>query len=239
MMRVCILGEKGMLGHMLRRYLSSVGVQVLYCDGRWPDTLKNNLLSMEFEYLINCIASIPNKSIDFKINYELPIWLDENINCSGIILPGTDATTETEYGKSKFIATDYMMKIGKRTKVIQCSIIGPEMIGSASLFQWFFDSDHSVEGYSNIHWNGITSLKWAGLAHHLISDWGKHEALILPYTDTITKYQLLLNIKEIWGLSTEVAPVTYGEKNYFPVQGNLKTESIKNQLSDLKNFYYI
>ena len=113
-MKVLILGSKGMLGHMVHKYLKSLGVKVETYKGRWPED-KSQISEFNGDYIINCIGAIPQRRNVFNINYELPIWLDLNTSCK-IIHPGTDCDDDDDYGNSKKKATNYIINEGKNTK---------------------------------------------------------------------------------------------------------------------------
>lgn len=155
-MKVLILGSKGMLGHMVHKYLKSLDVEVETYKGRWPE---NKLQISEFrgDYIINCIGAIPQRRNIFDINYELPIWLDSNTSCK-IIHPGTDCDDDDDYGNSKKKATNFILTQGKNTKIIKTSILGPELQGGASLLEWFLSQEKEVNGYTKAIWNGNTTL---------------------------------------------------------------------------------
>lgn len=236
-MRVCILGERGMLGHVLAKYFQEKGVTVLTVDGRWSSKFKDSIKKINCDFIVNCIAAIPQKSANFEINYELPIWLDQNCKCKGIILPGTDIGPDTEYGKSKGMAKDYVLTLSKHTKIIECSIIGPELVGASSLMQWFLNSEAAVYGYTDTYWNGITSLEWSKIAYQLIENWDSSSTIIKPFTDRVTKMQLLLHIKDVWNVAVEVVPESCASGSFLPPVGETITKPIKAQLVELKNFY--
>ena len=113
-----------MLGHTVLKYLSKQNNTVKTTDHRWSDEgFVRDLISFNGEFIINCIGSIPQRTDDFVINYDLPIWLDKNTKCN-IIHPGTDCEMDDDYyGISKKNASDYIKIDGKRTKIIKTSII--------------------------------------------------------------------------------------------------------------------
>ena len=102
-MRVLILGHTGMLGNAVWRYLiresepdtelrTSVTEETQIIAGlRWPnEDFKDVLKNYDGDYVVNCIGAIPQRTNKFEINYELPIWLDENVDCR-IIHQATDS----------------------------------------------------------------------------------------------------------------------------------------------------
>ena len=127
-MKVLVLGHKGMLGHMVSKLLTSKNVEVTTTDCRWSTScFKNTIKGFNGDYIINCIGAIHQRTDQFNINWELPQWLDENSNCK-IIHPGTDCEMDDDdYGNSKRIAAEWIKSLGKNTKIIKTSILGPEI----------------------------------------------------------------------------------------------------------------
>jgi len=123
---VLILGHKGMLGHMVKLYLEQF-YNIETIEHRWPGfQFKEAVKQSKADYLINCIGAIPQRTKDFDINFELPVWLDQNFR-GRIIHPGTDCEMdEDEYGISKAKAANWLMENGLRTKIIKTIIIGYE-----------------------------------------------------------------------------------------------------------------
>jgi dTDP-4-dehydrorhamnose reductase len=161
-MDVMILGHNGMLGHMVMKYLSDNEYNITICDNKFPTIeFKDFVSKYKGDYIINCIGAIPQKTKNFSVNQELPIWLDSNVSCK-VIHPGTDCEIDLdEYGISKKIARDYIVNSGLRTKILKTSIIGPELNSNASLLEWFLSQNNETLGYTNAMWNGNTTLEWA------------------------------------------------------------------------------
>ena len=172
-MKVLVLGHSGMLGSMVYDYLMgdySIGFEIVdsltSIPDRWPEeSFKNKIREFEGDYIINCIGAIPQRTDKFEINYELPIWLDENVSCR-VIHPATDCEMdEDDYGRSKFKAGRHLAIHGTKTKQIVTSIIGHELNTNVSLLDWFLNSKEEVSGYSECYWNGNTTLEWAKQAY--------------------------------------------------------------------------
>ena len=238
-MNVLVLGHNGMLGNMVCDYLREVtDVSVLTTRYRWSsDSFKLAVRNFDGEYIINCIGAIPQKTNKFKINYELPIWLDENTNCR-IIHPATDCEMDDdEYGKSKFKAGRYLAMNGSKTKQIVTSIIGHELNGSVSLLDWFLSSEESVFGYTECYWNGNTTLEWAKQAYEMMNNWERYAKCTTISTNRISKYELLNIIKEIYEKDILINKDSDVESNRC-LLGQLKVPNIKEQLKELKEFYY-
>ena len=201
-MKVLVLGHKGMLGHMVVRYLKSRPIHVETTNQRFPF----KKLDFKGEYIINCIGAIPQKTNNFNVNYELPIWLDNNMTCK-IIHPGTDCEMDNDdYGLSKAKAAKYLIENSKRTKILKTSIIGPELDGNASLLEWFLSQEKEVFGYTKAMWNGNTTLQWAKQCLHLIENWDSYKTLTILEGECISKYNMLNPIKEVFGKTIKIIP---------------------------------
>ena len=142
---ILVLGHNGMLGHMVGKYLSQdESNNIVTINHRFPSNeFKDAIINFTGDYIINCIGSIPQKTKEFSVNTELPKWLELNSPCR-IIHPSTDCEMDQdEYGVSKRKAVDFLLSKAKKTKIIKCSIIGPELSGHNSLLDWFLLNENS------------------------------------------------------------------------------------------------
>ncbi len=237
-MKVLILGHKGMLGHVVYKYLSTKkDCKLITTDLRWPSqNFMDFVLNFDGDFIINCIGAIHQRTNDFKVNVDLPIWLDNNVCCK-VIHPGTD-NGDGEYGKSKKEIENYILKNGKVTYVIKTSIIGHELQSNVGLLDWFLKSQDKVSGYCDVQWNGNTTLQWAKICHDLMLNQKKYGKLIIPSTECISKYTLLQKIKDVYGKKDILIYENYDIKTNKCLEGNIEAPSIKNQLKELKRFYY-
>jgi len=224
-MKVLVLGHKGMLGHIVVKYLRNQNVNVMTTDIRWPEPPFK--VDMRLDYVVNCIGAIPQKANTFDINWQLPIWLDLHAPCN-VIHTGTDREDNSPYCISKSIALNYIRQHGKQTKVIQTSVIGPEIQTSASIFEWFLSENHAVvDGYDNVIWTGMTTLEWAKQCYNMICDWDKSPVIntFNTVSSTISKYSLLNNINDVFDKKVKINKIT-------------DVKLITQQLRELKEFYY-
>ena len=237
-MKVLILGHTGMLGNCVDKYLSSFkNIETFNVDGRWPnDNFLTEIVNMDVDYVVNCIGAIPQRTKDFEINYELPIWLDKNLECR-VIHPGTDCEMDNDhYGVSKVNASDYIKIDGMRTKIIKTSIIGHELNSSNSLLDWFLNSKGSVSGYSQAMWNGNTTLEWANVCLQLINDWDMWEIETIIKSYCISKFELLTEIADIYDKDIEIKSDASVVADKCLVKGKQRNP-ITIQLKELKEFY--
>ena len=145
MTNILILGHKGMLGHMVHKVLSD-SYEIKTINERFPNW--NKELFDGIDLIINCIGAIPQKTEEFDINWQIPLWLDKNTDCN-IIHPATDCEVDnSSYGISKKQASNYIKDHCKTTKIIQTSIIGPELNSNYSLLEWFLSQEGEINGYS-------------------------------------------------------------------------------------------
>ena len=231
-----------MLGHVVKNYLSfKKDCSLLTTNSRWPNIdFKKEIISFSTQsnaYIVNCIGAIPQKVDSFVINSDLPIWLENNISESKckIIHPGTDCESDDdEYGVSKRKASDFIIKHGEKSKIIKASIIGPELSTKDSLLEWFLNcKEKEIDGYSQFFWNGITTLQWAHICHDLIANWRKYNILTIPATECISKYDLLIKIKNIFKKNIKINKNEEKKVNKC-LKGNYSVPDIDIQLIELK-----
>ena len=240
-MKILVLGHTGMLGHMVCKYLTWKGYSILITDERWPtDKFFEYLNDFDGDFVINCIAAIPQRTDDFVINYDLPIWLDKNLKCN-VIHPGTDGELGNDYyGISKQNAFDYITIDGKRTKIIKASLIGPEICNKVSLMEWFLNTNEkNVQGYDKFYWNGITTLHWSKICNSMINDFDNYSVLNIPTSNRVSKYELLEIIKSVFNKNINIDKNSKVEfERCLEKTEGMSNVDIRTQLKELKEYYY-
>lgn len=233
---VLILGHKGMLGHMVLKYLADK-CECNVIEHRFPSNeFKEKVSDFKGDYIINCIGAIPQKTKEFSVNYELPIWLCEKTECK-VIHPATDYETDlTEYGASKKKASDHIKAKSYNTKMLKTSVIGPETNTSRCLLSWFLNSTGDIRGFKNETWNGITTLEWSKLCWNMMCYWDDFDIENIAQSLCISKYEILCAAKEIYNKNINIIPY---ENEYINkcLNGNIISKDIKDQLTELKKFY--
>jgi len=236
MIKVIILGHKGMLGHMVNKAFhtleNSDKLEVITIDKRFPKWEKS--MFEDIDFVINCIGAIPQKTKKFDINWQIPEWLEKNTKCK-IIHPSTDCEMDDDsYGLSKKRAADFIISKGKKTKMLQTSIIGPEIDSNASLLEWFLSQKGEIFGYTKAMWNGNTTYEWSKFCLDLIFNWDNYKKHTILASNTVSKYELLNMFKEIY----DKKDITIKEKDLGKdktLKGDLITKNIQEQLWELKN----
>ena len=232
MNNILILGHKGMLGHMVYNTLSKIrDLNISITQQSFPNFTKSTFDKQDF--VINCIGAIPQRTNNFKVNYELPTWLAENISCK-IIHPGTDCEMDNnDYGLSKKKASDFILDKGQNTKILKSSIIGPELNSNSSLLEWFLSQEKEVFGYTKAIWNGVTTYEWSKQCLELINNWSTYKSLTTLSSDPISKYELLNIIKNVYNKDINIIPKELGKDK--TLIGDIKTGNIKKQIIELKS----
>lgn len=265
MKKILILGHYGMLGRAVYFYFSgnpNFELLTIPQGVRWPSQEFKEALD-NADWIINCIGAIPqrtpNKADLFSVNTELPIYLlstgkkvihaATDCEYSGKIELGQYYNIEDyedaydDYGISKKLVTilakhSYVPSFN----IIRTSIIGLEEKTNFSLLNWAvtqFNNDANISGFTNHYWNGITTLEWAKVAEALINMDLEEAAFVQPTIETLSKYDLLLMIKEVFTPNSEtiisaVASEKFQNKSLAP---NAQVNSIRDQLVELKEWY--
>jgi dTDP-4-dehydrorhamnose reductase len=204
-MKVLVLGAGGMLGHRVVRALKGLDVIAPTRDEyEAPNSLAKFKLGQE-DYVVNCIGAIPQKGHDAASMKHLNTHFPHLLSMEGlrVIQIATDCAfsgakgnyTETDnrdatddYGTSK-INGEVIQFMNLRT-----SIIGPELSGKKSLFEWVRNQPTGarIHGYANHYWNGITTDAFGAIVRSVIEldRWGHGIQHVIP-ADQVSKYKLV------------------------------------------------
>jgi dTDP-4-dehydrorhamnose reductase len=145
------------------------------------------------EWIVNAIGLIKpyikdDNSLEIQrallVNSQFPHWLGEVATSwkSTVLQIATDCVyagtkgnyIETDkhdaidvYGKTKSLGEAF----DEATKILRCSIVGPELKGHVSLLDWFRKqkSGAKLNGFTNHNWNGVTTLHFAKICEGIIT----------------------------------------------------------------------
>lgn len=110
---------------------------------------------------------------------------------------------EDLYGKSKFLGE----VAGRNCLTLRTSIIGRELQTSHSLLEWFLSRDgHHVRGYTNAVYTGFPTRTLGEIIAGIIENQPGLEGVYHVSSDPISKYDLLVLIREKFGLDIEIEP---------------------------------
>lgn len=259
-MKILVLGHKGMLGNAVYKYLSEKKYTISIIDNLKWDTkeFREAIKINDCDFIINCIGAIPqkngiNSSLYRLINIDLPIFLEST--GKHIIHPSTDCEFSgklkypnkykkfdktdavDEYGKSKALITDLILKEFKNTKIIRTSIIGHEINSNYSLLDWFLSSENDVNGFVNHYWNGVTTLTWIIIVEKIINNWNHFNVLTQVSTEPISKFNLLGLIKKTYNKKIKIKEYTTEESINKTLESDFIVDNLETQILNLKNFY--
>lgn len=224
-MKIAVLGSTGMLGSMLRCYLNDSETIRLDASGPVNSNLSRQLA--DYDWVINAIGKIPQRCDDEtemrKVNAGFP-WRLANVAKTlniNVIQIATDCVYDGKRGDYTELDATHPIDVYGRSKLegevasnnmhhIRCSIVGPEVHGK-SLLGWFLSQPMgvTVNGYTNHHWNGVTTLHFAKVCQGIIN-----YNLPMPHiqhlvpADSVSKYELLkLFVREFDHEDINVKPV--------------------------------
>jgi dTDP-4-dehydrorhamnose reductase len=238
-MKIIIFGSNGMLGTYLNKFLSEIYdvVSITRKDIDLSKASENEVLNFlsnrvsEKDLIINASGIIKQREYDIndmiKVNSVFPNILSKfkkNTNCN-IIHISTDCVYSghkgnylendshdclDEYGKTKSLGEN------KNLTIIRTSIIGEELHNKKSLIEWAkSQSNKTINGYTNHLWNGVTCLELSKLIDKIIKTknfWIGIKHIFSP--KTVSKYELLNIINEIYGLNITINKTETLEKCY-------------------------
>ena len=260
-MKLIILGANGMLGSMLSFVCRKQGYPALRVTRSMFDALKDPVTKLDKYFdapccVINCIGAIPQKKYsdqDYKIlNTKLPLELSKlcelkhapfihvSTNCvfSGKISDCDENSTPDatdSYGLSKFNGEPmYGM-------ILRCSIIGPERCSKAGLMEWFLQNDEtSVNGFTNHYWNGLTTYELSNVIIQCVSNNCVSNGIFHLHSEkTVSKYELLCQLKMIFKKSITIVPKETDDTKYYTLKSinTMPQKTIDKQLEDMVRIY--
>jgi dTDP-4-dehydrorhamnose reductase len=260
-MKVFVLGHRGMLGHVVARYLAERECKVVTTDARYAglprDPLIEAVRESECEWIINAAGRIKQKSDSpmelLLTNSLLPLQLKSRMReDQHLIQAGTDCVFSGErggysvnderdaadaYGLSKILAEE--VSCDRRCTVIRTSIIGPELEDGHGLMGWFMRQSGTVNGFLNHRWNGITTLEWARVCWEVMS--GEHVSLgpvlQVGVSPSVSKYELLQMIGRTWHHEISIEPVNAPETIDRSLLPTLSRSELHQQLAEMKDWY--
>lgn len=260
-MRVLVLGHKGMLGHVVARYLREEGIDVVTTKARYQalpnDPLIREAKESKADWIVNAIGTIKQKSAEpldlFTGNALLPMHLKSfllagqrlihaSTDCVFAGTRGNYRTTDERdaqdvYGLSKLLGES--IAENGRCNIIRTSIIGPELRSGSGLMGWFLAQRTGVNGFTNHFWNGITTLEWAKVAHGFITGTIVPTGAITQVgsESPVSKFELLGIIARNWGHEIEIAPTEAPERIDRTLLPDLPRSGLERQLQELRRWY--
>jgi len=189
--RIFVLGDDGMLGHVVKQYFKEQGYEVKgtsrsnNSDFQF-DVMKNIndfekfIADFKPEVVINCIGILnkvaeDNKPLAVMANSYLPHYIDDICRNNKIkfIHVSTDCVFDGkkgEYDEDSFKdATSFYGQSKALGEVdndynltLRTSIVGPDKNENGiGLFQWFMNQEKETNGFDKVIWTGVTTIEFA------------------------------------------------------------------------------
>ena len=195
-------------------------------DASDPETVRERLRDLRPRVIVNCIGIIKQRASSsdaigsIMVNALLPHvladvcseWQGRLIHIStDCVFTGfrggyleSDPTDATDlYGRTKALGEPS----APNSLTLRTSMIGRELANYHSLLEWFLGNAHgAIRGFRHAIFSGVTTNHLASLIAQIISD---HAALVGTYhvaSTPISKYELLMMLRDAYGLSAEITP---------------------------------
>ncbi len=189
-------------------------------------TLESLIRSVSPDYVINCAGIIKQRKDMLSpipcitINALLPHKLHELISKHGgrLIHFSTDCVfngqrggyTEADppdavdlYGRTKTLGE----VDGEKCLVLRTSMIGRELINHSSLLDWFLSQNgKQIKGFTHAIYSGVTTNELAKVVEMIIQRYPELSGLYHVVSQPISKYELLMLARDIFGLDVEIVP---------------------------------
>jgi dTDP-4-dehydrorhamnose reductase len=251
-MKVFVTGHRGMLGHVVARFLAENGYEVTTSEKRYGasprDPLVEEIRNSTCTWIVNALGRIKQKYQEpaalFEANTLFPLHLKMRLHPDQRLIHastdcifsgrageydlGAEPDTEDHYGLSKLLGESVAEK--DRAYVLRTSIIGPEEGGCSGLMSWFLNQKGPVNGFCNHAWNGITTLEWSKVCLEIIRhrQLGTGPVWQVGFWPPITKFDILQLIGKVWNHPVEIKATDSSEA----VDRSLKPTWLRGALLD-------
>lgn len=191
--------------------------QALYLDARDEEATDRLLEVIRPQVVVNAVGILnrhaeENEALAYRLNGMLPHQLRKRMDALGgkLVHISTDCVFSGErgdyleddqpdgtsvYAKSKAIGE--VRQAPHLT--VRTSIIGPEIRDARiGLFNWFMSQTGVVQGYTQVYWNGVTTLQLAKSIERMLQD-DLAGLVHLAAPEKLSKHELLLLFADIFG----------------------------------------
>lgn len=189
-------------------------IDTIIGDARDLKSLRSIVLNGNYDWVINCIG-ILNKACDehpsnaILLNSYLPHFLAEitanlktkiihiSTDCVFSGSKGSYTVNDTKDASSIYGISKGLGEINDSKNVtLRTSIIGPDINKNGiGLFNWFVHQKGSVNGFTNVFWNGVTTLELAKVIEKVIINDLSGFFNVTP-SEKVSKYELLCLLKD-------------------------------------------
>jgi dTDP-4-dehydrorhamnose reductase len=161
-------------------------------------TAKESIPSLEINALFPHRLALLCKEIDARLVHMSTdcIFFGEKGNYQ----ESDPSDAEDLYGRTKFLGEVQ----DSRCLTLRTSIIGKELSRKLGLLEWFLSQSGVVHGYKRAIFSGFTTLEMSRIIEEILIDYPKKDGVYHVSSEPISKFDLLILIKERLGLSTEI-----------------------------------
>jgi len=261
--RFFVLGHRGMLGNVVRRFLEEHGFSCLTTDHRYDGSPESPLVAevaeSDADVVVNCAGVTTQRQISDErlmvANALLPQHLAAAIGPSRLLIHAStdcvfaggagrhrvdqppDATDP--YGLSKRLGELVLHAPERRVLVLRTSIVGPEERSARGLLAWFLSQSGPARGWTDHLWNGITTLAWAKLAAEFATGKRPMDAgLQQPTTaEAMSKYELLQLFADVYDHRIGIEAVATGNGIDRTLEPTIEMPPLAEQLRELRTWW--
>jgi len=178
------------------------------------------------DVVINCIGVIKQrpeaqKLLDiFPLNALFPHWLAEtgqllgfrvihfSTDCvfsgnTGMYLDDARSDVDDYYGQSKYIGE---IKNYSNALTLRTSIIGHETNSKLALVEWFLAQNGPIKGFTKAIFSGFPTVEIGNILANYVLKMPNLSGVYNISSNPISKYDLLLLVKEIYDKNIEIIP---------------------------------
>jgi len=226
--KIALFGCTGMAGSAIGFHLQSLGFEVQNFSRKVFDILISPVSELDLarsDFVVNAAGMINRreKNKDFEnqariVNTDFPLALADV--CARRKIPMLHISTDCVFDgrKGKYTETDAVSvkDLYAETKylgepenamVLRLSMVGPEQVNFYSLLCWFLRQKGECVGYTNHHWNGLTTIQLAVMIVDIIEKKLFQNGVFHTYSTDITKQNLLELFKSCFQKEIEIHPV--------------------------------
>ncbi len=185
--------------------------------------LERALDTAEPDVIVNCVGiikqlpnakfSIPSISLNALFPHRLGEMCDErnirliHISTDCVFSGKKGGYVESDisdaydlYGRTKFLGE----VAGNGCLTLRTSIVGRQLSGTSSLFEWFLSQKGKVRGYRRAIFSGLTTYTLVEIISTLIEGHPSVDGLYHVSSEPINKYDLLNELKKVLKLDIEI-----------------------------------
>lgn len=189
------------------------------------DEVTRALASIQPDLVINCIGLIKQTSLakDPLLSLQLNALLPHRISLicrtarirlihistdcvfsgkKGMYKETDQSDAEDLYGRTKFLGEVAY----PHTVTLRTSIIGRELKARLGLIEWFLSQQGTIKGYQRAIYSGFTTDELARIICERVIPNSQLSGVYHVSSDPISKYELLVLVREAFGKSVQIAP---------------------------------